>query len=387
MINSLIISLIIAGIGALIKFLDRKGYLHVLFNQAMFRIAPPITCDQKLSIKAITKLQAHLIRILVKDQNNFGRHQGQYGKSYDVKSSEIWQPKGSSENLNLKPRMYLTYWPVIIMKEHGVAQRSVSYAFAGIEKLFSDGRIPLFSSAPDPSPVGREQKWNYRHSMAGAHLLAINQPNNSITRSVVGQMLDKNNPWQDCTGGWWQTSEKKGKPDLWASAYALKLLDFMSKNQIVPFIQNPSSIKKTIEHTICFFETEWNSQHWGDPGRLLTEENLVLMFIELSPILSRYSPELKNKCITVMKDWLNPAGDLRKSYLERLAAQKTPIFSVQAYIRMAYAFYISNDKTIDWHPLFERVAQSSLKQLYSTEWAFLLDLSFIYKREVLSREL
>ena len=88
-----------------------------------------------------------------------------------------------------------------------------------------------------------------------------------------------------------------------------------------------------------------------------------------------------------MKDWLNPAGDLRKSYLERLAAQKTPIFSVQAYIRMAYAFYISNDKTIDWHPLFERVAQSSLKQLYSTEWAFLLDLSFIYKREVLSREL
>ncbi len=79
MINSLIISLIIAGIGALIKFLDRKGYFHVLFNQAMFHIAPPITCDQKLSIKAITKLQAHLIRILVKDQNNFGRHQGQYG--------------------------------------------------------------------------------------------------------------------------------------------------------------------------------------------------------------------------------------------------------------------------------------------------------------------
>jgi hypothetical protein len=382
MIEKLIITLIVAGITASIKVLDRKGYVQVLINQARFHIAPPKIHNQKLLTKEITKLQAVLIRKLVSDQNNFGNHRGQYGKSFDAISSEKYQTETSGENLKLKPRMYLTYWPVMIMNKHRVAHKSVAYAFAGIERLFIDGRIPLFSSGPELSPIRREQKWNYRHSLAGAHILAIYQHNNSTTRSVVGQMLDKNKPWQDISGGWWQTSEKTGKPDIWASAYALKLLDFVSTNQISAFTGETSSIKQATEQTISFLETDWERQHWGDPGRLLTEETLVLMFIELSPILSRYSSELKIKCISAMKEWLNPAGNLSNAYLAKLAAEPNPIFQEQAYVRMAYACYLAKDNSLDWRPLFEKAVRSPLNHLYSTDWAFLLDLSFVYNNEI-----
>ncbi len=193
-------------------------------------------------------------------------------------------------------------------------------------------------------------------------------------------MLDNNNSWQDINGGWWQTSEKTGMPDIWASAYALKLLDFISKNQNSAFTQKTSFIKKATEQTVFFLEYE--KQHWSDPGRLLTEEALVLMFIELSPILSLNSSELKIKCISTMKEWLNPAGNLSNAYLAKLAAQPNPIFPEQAHVRMAYACYLAKDKLLDWRPLFEKAVRSNLNHLYSTDWAFLLDLSFVYYNEI-----
>jgi hypothetical protein len=106
------------------------------------------------------------------------------------------------------------------------------------------------------------------------------------------------------------------------------------------------------------------------------------MFIDLAPMLSRYSPLLATKCTTEMKEWLSPAGDLSKSYLATLEAQTTPIYAGQAYARMAYAFYLAKDNSVDWRPWFEKAARSSAQQLFSSELAFLLDITFQYKGEL-----
>ena len=195
-------------------------------------------------------------------------------------------------------------------------------------------------------------------------------------------MLDQRNSLQNTSGGWWHTSDKKSKPDLWASVYALKLLDFVSLAGIEAFRERTSLLKNAIERTVSYLETEWEARRWGEPGELLTEENLVSMFIDLAPMLSRYSPGLGAKCIAAMKQWLSPGGDLSKSYLTTLETQVIPIYAEQAYARMAYAFYLSQDDSVDWRPWFEKAARSSRDRLFSSESAFLLDISFAYEEEL-----
>ena len=385
MIEGVIGSLIAAGMAALMTFLYRRGYLHTLIDDVMFQVAPSGVRENRLLPKETTNLQRRLVRWLLRDQSRIGHHRGQYGKSCDAMLSEKWQSKGSGENLNLKPRMYLTYWPVIILHKHRIAPKSVQLAINGVAKLFIDGLIPLYTSAPESSPTSREQKWNLRHSMAGAHLLAVGNPGNDITRSVVDQMLDTRNSWQGNTGGWWQTSDRKGKPDLWASVYALKLLYFIIHEKQDSFRDQAPLVEDIINQTLLFLESEWEKNLWGVSGRLLAEENLMTMFIDLAPILLHYSPSLGAKCINSMKKWLSPGGDLSKSYLATLETQSTPMYPKQAYARMAYAFYLSQDRFVDWKPWFEKVARASCDRLFSSESAFLLDLSFVYENKLVSQ--
>lgn len=379
MIEGIIVSILSALIIGMSTLIYKKGYLHSFAESVLFQIAPSGLKDQKLLPKKTTKLQKNLVRKLLLDQNRFGHHKGQYGKSCDAIHSKKWQTKGSDENLNLKPRMYLTYWPVLILQKHNLARRSVNLAISGIENLFTDSKIPVHTSAPSPSPTNINFKWNHRHSMAGAHLLALAQPNNKITRSVVDQMLDKRNSWQDITGGWWQTSEMKGKPDLWASVYAVKLLDFIYSSEIESFQKQMKPIKEIIKTTFLYLENEWNDNKWGDSKNLLIEENVVSIYIDLASMLPKYSPKLLSECVEVMKSWLSPIGDASKEYLNKLSSQKQPIYNEQAYARLAYAFYLAEDDSFaDWKFLFEKSVQDSLDRFFSSELAFLIDLSIDY---------
>ncbi len=386
MIEGIIASLVAAGIAGVTAFLYRRGHLHVFIDQVMFRVAPSGIRESRLLPKDTTALEKQLVRCLLRDQTRYGHNRGQYGKSCEALGSDKWQTKGSGENLNLKPRMYLTYWPVMVLHSHRLAPRSVRLAISGVAELFTDGRIPIFTSAPESSPTRREPTWNHRHSMAGAHLLAVEEPNNSVTRSVIDQMLDERNSWQDSSGGWWQTSEKKNKPDLWASVYALKLFAFVASGGIEAFRERTALVNRAMERTFRYLESEWATNRWGEPGRLLTEENLVSMFIDLAPMLPRYSPQLAAESITAMKEWLSPVGDLYKTYLSALETQTTPVYPEQAYARMAYAFHLSNDRSVNWRPWFEKAARSNLHRLFSSELAFLLDLSYAYGEETERQE-
>lgn len=190
-------------------------------------------------------------------------------------------------------------------------------------------------------------------------------------------MLDRRNGWQDDSGGWWQTSGEDKKPDLWATVYAVKLLDYANRCGITAF-QGRIDVTEAIERSFSFLETEWFATRWGDPGRLLVEENLVSLFIEIAPLVARYSPRLETECVAAMTEWLSPGGDLSRTYLATLEAQDPPVHAEQAYARMAYAFYLAGSHSVDWRAWFEKAARGSLCRLFSSELAFLLDLSFPY---------
>lgn len=375
----IITSLVAAIIYAFVKFLYLKGFIHQSYDWILFIVAPSGLKNKNLLPTETTKLQKKIIRKLLIDQSRFGYHRGQFGKSCDSLNSEKWQPKGSREKMNLKPRIYMTYWPLFIFKKHNIEHHSVKLAIAGIRELFQNNRISLFTSAPETSPTSHSQKWSIRHTMAGAHILAFQDPNNSITRSVIGQMLDKENLWQESLGGWKQTSEPNNKPDLWASVYAVKLLDFAITENLKPFSEKTDILKESIKKTFSYLEKEFVDSSWGVTGKLLIEENLITIFTDLAHLLPDYSPFLFEKCISEMKKWLDSAGYLRVTYLSTLEKQLTPVSEEQAYLRMAYAFYLAKDETVDWRPWFEKVSKSSLKSLFSYELAFLLDLTYGYK--------
>lgn len=376
MIEGIIASLIAALIGSITIFFYKKGYIHKLYDWFLFLIAPKGDSKQIITPKKLIKLQKRIKRRLLLDQSRFGHHRGQFGKSCDSLNAEKWQTKGSKENMNLKPRMYLTYWPINILNKYQIELHSLNIAIKGIKELFKNDKIPVFSSAPQPSPTGLTLIFNIRHTMAGAHILALENPDNNITRAVIGQMLDLNNHWQDRNGGWKQTSDSDSKVDLWASVYAIKLLDFVITNDLKAFKDKSDLIAKTIKSTMTFIESEFKKNKWGEPGKLLVEENLVSMFIDLAPLLHNYSLSLYKECLSEMNSWLDNASNLSESYLSILERQSTPVSKEQAYSRLAYAYFLAADNK--WKLWFERLSDTSLKSMFSSELAFLLDLTFNY---------
>ncbi len=189
-------------------------------------------------------------------------------------------------------------------------------------------------------------------------------------------MLDPKNSWQCANGGWWQSNETEYKPGLWASIYAAKLLQIVCSTGDFARPQQNTIAAEALRRTVQYFANEWKENRWSEPGKLSMEENVVAMFIELAPILDEHEPRLHLECVEAMKTWVTPGGDLSKEYLRILDSQKAPVLAEQAYARMAYAFYLSNDETIDWRPWFQKAARASANRLFSTEWAFVLDLSF-----------
>jgi len=384
MINGIIASLIATIIVSITLFLYKKGYILEFYNWFLFLFKPKGDSKQSISPNKLTKFQKGITRKLLLDQSRFGRHRGQFGKSCDLLNSKKWQTKGSKENINLKPRIYLTYWPIFILNKYKLRQYSLNLAIKyslnlaikGIKELFHNNKIPVFSSSPQTSPTELTLTFNIRHTMAGAHILAIEDPNNNITRSVIGQMLDSDNHWQDENGGWRQTSDLSSKVDLWASVYAIKLLDFVIKSELKTFDGTSDLVIETIKRTIAFIKGEFKSNKWGEPGKLLVEENLVSIFIDLAPLLLEYSPSLYKDCLNEMKSWLDNAGNLSERYLSAIGKQSTPISIEQAYARMAYAFYLADEN--NWKLWFERLTDCSLKTMFSSELAFLLELTFKY---------
>ncbi|MCX5792458.1 MAG: hypothetical protein NTY45_09665 [Elusimicrobia bacterium] len=376
MIETIIVGLITSALWGLLVTIYQSGHLHVLLETRYCFLASSWKRDAGPLSADTTALQKRLVRYLLRGQSWFGQHRGEYGKSRNAVDSGKWQTKGSRETLDLKPRMYLTYWPAIILHKHGLVPISIARARAGVRGLFSEDRIPMFTSAPDSSPTSHEMKWNYRHTMAAAHMLADEDPTNLITRAVVDLMLDGNNGWQHTAGGWWQTSEKRGEPDLWASVYAAKLLGSVISGSITNVPQKALNLAKfSMLTTFKYLEAEWNVHTWGIPDKLLAEENLVSMYIDLASLLPRYSHRLQVKCLATMKGFLSPTtDDLSQLYLKSLKRQN--VHSEQAYARMAYALHLANDDSYNWGSLFVRAMKGNLNRLYSSELAFLLDLSF-----------
>jgi hypothetical protein len=263
MIEGILTSLAATILVAVFVELYRRGLLREFLDIILYYIKPSGLRAVRSSAPKISTLQGDIVRCLLKDQSRFGIHKGQFGKSNDKQKARSWQNKDTGENITLKPRMYLTFWPTVVMHRHKIARRSVELAYAGIQRLFFNNQVLVAqSAAPNMAPYGKPpMPVSYRHTMAGALVLAEFKPWNSITYAVVDAMLDPKNNWQNESGGWRQVSKGFSGDDLWAGAYAARLLK-AALYPSSPFSDIPRDIAtKRLERTLFFLQEHWEREN------------------------------------------------------------------------------------------------------------------------------
>lgn len=374
MIEGIATSIIASIVIAITLAVYKKGSIREVLDTALFYIAP--TGIRSIGSREVdlAPLQKKLTRLILVGQSRFGIHKGQFGKSQTSAESKKWQGSESKEDMDTKPRMYLTYWPTMVLHRRGLAPRSVALAVSGIERIFVGNRVRVAQAAAEGMPpFSAPVIVSYRHTMAGALILSEFQEWNSITRSVIDAMLDPANEWQCVSGGWKQVSEGFSSEDIWATCYAAKLLSRVLSSSGIFSDRERSQAKMQSDLTMTFLSDQWEERKWAYQ-KLSSEESAVPVFIDIFPVLHTLDHELKEKCLNHFEKWLSPKGDLSEAYLNRL--EGVPREQLRA--RMAYAFYLSTENSNSWKPLFESVSKGDFEKIYSSELAFVLDMSFAF---------
>jgi hypothetical protein len=355
-------------------FSEQKNLFHIMLTYLN------ISHDET----TLGNFRRKILQLILADQSTQGTHAGQFGKSSSHNEHKKWQTQGVNENPNTKPRMYLTYWPVLVLKKHNLAKYAVVLAKINIKNLFLEGKIiPVYRyTLPNTSPHVSRKEINpivisYRHTMSGALILSIFEKWNGITLSTLDRMSDSRNNWQGDNGGWKQVSDDDNSTDIWASAYAVKILAvcLSSPSNFNEF--QKKSAKELLNKTILFLEKEWNKDHWGF-GKLSSEESSIPLYIELFEALEFSESNLIDDCITKFTTWLSPRGDLSENYKSKLSH----VPEASLYARMAYAFYLHNPESDQWKILFDNLPQCDFKkEIYASDLAYILDMSFTYSKD------
>jgi hypothetical protein len=184
-------------------------------------------------------------------------------------------------------------------------------------------------------------------------------------------MIDPRNHWQNDDGGWAQCDRDHTESDIWCSAYAVQLIAKALKesrlNEMSAF--SPTQL---IDSTLSYFVNRWRVDQWA-VGKSSSEENSVLILIEIAPLLYSLKSGFLQEILLHMKSWLSPSGQLSEAYIS-----KCPGNSYSAlHARMAYAFFRSEEDTSTWLPLFKAAVEKPDDKFNSSDMAFIVDLSFV----------
>jgi len=265
MIEGVISSLVAAIVVAVVVYLRKTGYFDEwrdLVAERFHRRVP----QNASPLQAIQRLRRVLVRCLVLDQSRSGVHFGQFGRSTSLGESAKYQR--NPEDLSIKPRMYLTFWPGVILQAPGLAPRAVRLATRGVQQLFEDGCIYVHQPINTESLPQRQTKLiSYRHTICGAYYLYVQLGWNKTTGVVLDRMLDSRNGWQNADGGWAHSNQGVVDSDLWGTAYALRLIDAAIRQCSGHISVAQLNLAKLAQQdTVRFLAQSWSNRGWAYGG-------------------------------------------------------------------------------------------------------------------------
>jgi hypothetical protein len=374
MIEGVLSSLAAAVIAAVVVYLWKAGYFQEWWDLTSERFRLDRTHNTS-RLRVVRPLRRQLVRQLILDQSRSGVHCGQFGRSTSLAESAKYQR--NPEDLSVKPRMYLTFWPGVVLGTRGLASRAVRLANRGVQQLFDDGCIHVHQPISAESLPQRQTRLvSYRHTMCGAYYLYLQLGWNSTTSVVLDRMLDPRNRWQNSDGGWAHSNKGVVESDLWACAYAFRLLDAAITQCGEHMRAQQLDLAKAAQgKTARFLTDSWKKNQWAYGGAS-AEENAVSLYIEVAEALPRYDRNLYTDVSSELETWLSPAGGLSDAYIGACH----DVLPLQLRARMAYALFRGARERAAWSPLFEQVLLDDARGLISSELAFVIDLTFEYER-------
>ena len=308
-----------------------------------------------------------IVRWLSRDQSRRGIHFGQFGSGANLQEEKLFQ--NTREKLEAKPRLYLTGWPCFILHRLGLGQGQLSLAASGVKHLLENGPIEVSLGAseqtpPDSQPTIR----SYRHTIRGAQILAILEPDHRFISEIVALMLDRRNGWQNTDGGWKQCDRERTGSDLWGSSYALAFFARLLQEPNFD-VEARKKMHELLIETIGFLKRDWYQNGWRYSGAS-SEQNGVQIFHETFQVLDVYDPPFATELRKWIKGWLSPNGLVSDSY--SMECKKMTLASINA--RVAYAFFVAEEAPSVWKPLCLTAIDRFEEGVNSADASFILHM-------------
>lgn len=312
-----------------------------------------------------------MLRLLRADQSRSGSHFGQFGKEADLDEERRHQT--GAEDIHYKPRVFLTIWPLSILRNRELLPSSVRLAEEGLRRLFKDDRVNVAESVGTTSrPDGKTVLVSYRHTIGAALPFTDNKKWPPFAKSILGSMLDPKGCWQNNDGGWAQCDRRYTDSDLYCSAYAIRFLEAALREGEIGEAEKLLAAS-AVDRTVEFFASRWSRDRWRY-GEAISEETAPYILIEIGPVLRTRAPRLLDDVLCFVKEqWLSPSGDLSEIYKNSCSH----ISVLGLYARVGYALWRSDTQRTDWKFLLDRAIQYRSGPANSAERAYLIEMTYL----------
>lgn len=370
-IERLVGGLVATGICSLVAMAYRHGIIQHWWDGLISKFEKFGGRERKNLIPNPKKYSPRLLRRLRLDQSRLGRHLGEFGKTSNPNSEGPYNPELSTPELDAKPRMYLTSWPVRVLTKNSRGPRMLRFAEKGIKRLLKNNRVYELRFL-ETHPTKRSTRIiSYRHTICAVLIVRSIRGWTEQVRSVVDAMIDPRNEWQKADGGWAKCEGNDEQSDLWSSAYALRMLFEVIEDRDSFNTSTVELAESSIRKTIAFFKQDWEKNRWRF-GEVVSEVNSVQIFIDIVVPLKRYEPGLLNEVVSTFRNWKSPEGNLSQSYLKTCGPTES---GASLYARFAYALHLAGAPRDEWSHFMHESFRRYDEYLNSADVAFLLDLS------------
>jgi hypothetical protein len=324
----------------------------------------------ELPLWQLGRMHRKLYRRLMLTQDRRGPHSGEFGKGLRVEEESHY--RGSEENLDSKPRLYLTFWPLRLISLRA-EERALLRAARSFNARFPDGHVYLTRPAQrGVSPLATGKVCSIRHTLKLAHCwLLLPEGFPSRDRSV-DSILDVSDEWLTDASGFRSVADVNEAADLWATAYALNLYYQINKSS-----QRDSKRHPDIGLIATEMSRLWHSELDSASGSIPAEQTLILIAHEIGEAVQVLDPNFS----ATIRHWLLSLTGPSGSPNETALAQARGVTEASTSIRLAYALYCTGGSERDWRPCLEHGLLLSDQYLSSPDLAWCVELIEILAKE------
>jgi len=228
-----------------------------------------VTAQRAGNLNLIKRLSKRLIT----DFSPHGDHAGEFGRTASAVEQGRWAA-GGPDRVDVKPWYYLTYWAVrgLFLSDPDCLTDFSTIIILNIERRRTGKRwlqvLVDRSAAYDTMPGESEQivVKSYRHTIRGANIVTILDPQSRIAWQVLADIIDPELKIQNKDGGWPQADKVYTSSDLWTTAYVLRFLtDFCARHKPESKTRDGvtgQQIQTVTQKTLAYVADEWAKSNW-----------------------------------------------------------------------------------------------------------------------------